>query len=239
MVSSVHEWVSKVYTSLSEPTIRPEKVRSGAVKNRSKSSAGWLQEHFNDPYVKQSQIDGFRSRASYKLLELNQRDRLFNQGDRVLDLGSAPGGWSQVAAQLVGEQGQVIASDILPMSALAGVSFIQGDFTEQSVYDEILSALKGHSVDLVISDMAPNMSGVASIDQPAGLALAELALEMARTTLKPMGHLVIKLFHGAGTEALIKEARAAFQQVVMRKPEASRARSKEVYLVAKQFRGDQ
>jgi 23S rRNA (uridine2552-2'-O)-methyltransferase len=195
-----------------------------------------LQEHFNDPFVKQSQIDGFRSRASYKLLELHERDQLFRKGDSVLDLGAAPGGWSQVAAQLVGEEGRVIASDILPMSALPGVTFIEGDFTEQAVYDEIVSALDGNPVDLVISDMAPNMSGMTSIDQPAGLALAELAFDMARTTLKPMGHLVIKLFHGAGTEALIKEARVAFKQVLMRKPQASRARSKEVYLVAKQLR---
>jgi len=231
MVSSRYVSVSKVYTALSRSATNPAKARS-------KTSAGWLQEHFNDPFVKQSQIDGFRSRASYKLLEIDERDQLFRKGDRVLDLGAAPGGWSQVAAQRVGEQGQVIASDILPMSALPGVTFIQGDFTEQAVYDEIVLALGGHPVDLVISDMAPNMSGVASIDQPAGLALAELALDMARMTLKPMGHLVIKLFHGAGTEALIKEARQSFQQVLMRKPQASRARSKEVYLVAKQRRAD-
>ncbi len=221
---------------MSQAASKSAKVRSGAPKARSKTSAGWLQEHFNDPFVKQSQIDGFRSRASYKLLEIDTRDQLFRQGDRVLDLGAAPGGWSQVAAELVGDQGQVIASDILPMSPIAGVTFIQGDFTEQAVYDEIVSALNGHPVDLVISDMAPNMSGVASIDQPAGMALAELAFDMARNTLKPMGHLVIKLFHGAGTEALIQEARVAFKQVFMRKPQASRARSKEVYLVAKQLR---
>lgn len=212
------------------------KLRNMPSKARSKSSAGWLQEHFNDPFVKQSQIDGFRSRASYKLLELTERDQLFRKGDRVLDLGAAPGGWSQVAAECVGPQGQVIASDILPMSALPGVTFVQGDFTEQVVYDEILSALGGYPLDLVISDMAPNMSGVASIDQPAGMALVELALDMARSTLKPGGHLVMKLFQGAGTDALIQEARTAFEQVLIRKPQASRARSKEVYLVAKQLR---
>lgn len=237
MVSSVNEWVSKVYRALNELTTKEAKARPSAVKSRSKSSAGWLQEHFNDPFVKQSQIDGFRSRASYKLLELHKRNQLFGQGDRVLDLGAAPGGWSQVAAELVGDRGIVIASDLLPMPALPGVSFILGDFTEQAVFDEIMSELNGQLLDLVISDMAPNISGVASIDQPASLQLAELALEMARVSLKPMGHLVIKLFHGAGTEALINEARVAFKQVLMRKPEASRARSKEVYLVAKQFRG--
>ena len=221
---------------MSESLTKGSKIRSGSAKARSKSSAGWLQEHFNDPFVKQSQIDGFRSRASYKLLELHERDQLFRKGDRVLDLGAAPGGWSQVAAQFVGPSGRVIASDILPMSAIADVTFIEGDFTEQLVYDEILAALEGHPLDLVISDMAPNMSGMASIDQPAGLALVELALDLARTTLRPGGHLVMKLFHGAGIDLLIQEARKTFEQVSMRKPQASRARSKEVYLVAKQRR---
>ena len=204
---------------------------------RSKSSAGWLDEHFKDPYVKQSQIDGYRSRASYKLVELNEKDRLMGPGDTVVDLGSAPGGWSQVAARAVGDQGVVIASDILPMDGIAGVDFIEGDFTESAVFDEIMAAIGGRPVNLVISDMAPNMSGVAAIDQPGAMYLVELALDMARQVLAPGGHLVTKVFHGAGFEAFMADTRTSFRQVVTRKPAASRARSRETYLVATGFRG--
>lgn len=209
---------------------------SGA--GRSKSSAGWLNEHFADPYVKQSQMDGYRSRASYKLIELNEKDRLLKPGSVVVDLGAAPGGWSQVAAQAVGDQGAVIASDILPMDAVAGVDFIQGDFTESEAFEAIMAAINGRSVDLVISDMAPNMSGVAAIDQPGAIYLVELALDMARQVLTPGGHLVTKVFHGEGFDPFLADTRKSFRRVVTRKPTASRARSRETYLVAKSFLGE-
>lgn len=207
---------------------------------RSKSSNSWLNEHFSDQYVKQSKADGFRSRASYKLLEINDKDRLFRPGACVLDLGAAPGGWSQVASQLVGDKGVVFASDILPMDGMAGVRFIQGDFTEQAVFDELMSSLGeyGHSgVDLVISDMAPNMSGMADIDQPAAMYLVELALDMATSILKPGGHFVAKVFQGEGFDPYLSALRAKFSKVVTRKPGASRARSRECYLVGKGFKG--
>jgi len=203
---------------------------------RSKSSARWLEEHFNDHYVKKSQEDGYRSRASYKLLELHEKDRLFKPGMTVVDLGAAPGGWSQVAAQLVGEKGCVVASDILPMDNLAGVSFIQGDFTEQSVFDELMGEIDG-GADLVISDMAPNMSGNASIDIPNAMYLVELALDMAKQTLKPGGIFVAKVFQGEGFDDLLSEMRPLFKKVYSRKPDASRARSREVYQVGFGFKG--
>lgn len=205
---------------------------------RSKSSNRWLDEHFNDQYVKQSQKDGYRSRASYKLLELNTKDKLIRPGMRVVDLGSAPGGWSQVAARLVGDKGQVLASDILPMDGIAGVEFFQGDFTEPEVLDQLLAALGERQADIVISDMAPNMSGVDAVDQPQAMYLVELALDMARQVLKPGGDFVAKVFHGEGFDPLLKEVRGAFRQVSVRKPDASRARSREVYIVAKGYRGD-
>ncbi|MBP0047991.1 23S rRNA (uridine(2552)-2'-O)-methyltransferase RlmE [Marinobacterium sp. AK62] len=204
---------------------------------RSKSSARWLNEHVNDPYVKQAQKDGYRSRASYKLLELNEKDKLIRPGMLVIDLGSAPGGWSQVASKLVGEKGTVIASDILPMDALPDVDFIQGDFTEEAVFDEIMGVIDGRPVDVVISDMAPNLSGVASADQAASIYLIELALDMAQQVLKPKGCMVAKAFQGEGYEAFVKEVRAHFDTVVIRKPDASRSRSREVYVVGKGFKG--
>lgn len=204
---------------------------------RSKSSNRWLDEHFSDPYVKQSQKDGYRSRASYKLIELDQKDRLFKPGMSVVDLGSAPGGWSQVAADRVGDRGTVLASDILPMDSIAGVEFIQGDFTEEAVLEQLLAALGGQKADLVISDMAPNMSGMNAVDQPAAIYLVELALDMARQVLKPGGHFVAKVFHGEGFDPLLQDTRNAFSKVAVRKPEASRARSREVYLVARGFKG--
>ncbi|TLM79867.1 23S rRNA (uridine(2552)-2'-O)-methyltransferase RlmE [Microbulbifer harenosus] len=204
---------------------------------RSKSSHRWLREHFNDPYVKQSQKDGYRSRASYKLQELQEKDRLFKPGMTVVDLGAAPGGWSQVAAELVGHKGRVLASDILPMDALAGVDFVQGDFTEEKVFDELLEKLGEERADLVISDMAPNMSGIRAADQPAAMYLVELAVDMARQTLKPGGAFVAKVFQGEGFDELIRDLRSQYQTVVTRKPGASRPRSREVYVVARGFKG--
>ncbi len=204
---------------------------------RSKSSARWLKEHVNDPFVKQAQKDGYRSRASYKLLALNDKDKLIKPGMLVIDLGSAPGGWSQIASQLVGEQGKLIASDILPMDALPDVDFIQGDFTEESVFNEIMGVIDGRPVDVVISDMAPNLSGVASADQAGSIYLIELALDMAQQVLKPKGSFVAKAFQGEGYEEFVKEVRNHFDTVLIRKPEASRARSREVYVVGKGFKG--
>jgi 23S rRNA (uridine2552-2'-O)-methyltransferase len=204
---------------------------------RSKSSNRWLDEHFSDPYVKQSQKDGYRSRASYKLIELDKKDKLFKPGMSVVDLGAAPGGWSQVAADRVGDKGMVLASDILPMDSIAGVEFIQGDFTEEAVLEQLLAALGGEKADLVISDMAPNMSGMNAVDQPAAIYLVELALDMARQVLKPGGHFVAKVFHGEGFDPLLQDTRDAFTKVAVRKPDASRARSREVYLVARGFKG--
>src|SRR5690554_7726868 len=175
---------------------------------RSKSSKRWLQEHFSDPYVKQSQKEGYRSRASYKLLELDKKDRLFRPGMTVVDLGAAPGGWTQVAAQRVGSGGRVIASDILPMDSLAGVSFVQGDFTEQSVFDEILAAIGDAPVDLVMSDMAPNISGMDAVDQPRAMYLVELALDMARHILKPGGSFAVKVCLVLGFELSLAQVRS-------------------------------
>ncbi|HBN13915.1 MAG: 23S rRNA (uridine(2552)-2'-O)-methyltransferase RlmE [Gammaproteobacteria bacterium] len=204
---------------------------------RSKSSGRWLNEHVNDPYVKQAQRDGYRSRASYKLIELIDKDRLIKPGMLVLDLGSAPGGWSQVVAPMVEPKGRVIASDILPMDSIADVDFIQGDFTEQDVFDQIMASLGGQQADLVMSDMAPNISGVNAADQAASMYLVELALDMAREVLKPGGDFVAKVFHGEGYDDYVKDVRSSFNKVVIRKPDASRARSREVYLVAKGFNG--
>ncbi len=204
---------------------------------RSKTSKHWLKEHFNDQYVKQSQEDGYRSRASYKLLELHKKDQLIRKGMTVIDLGAAPGGWSQVAAELVGDQGLVIASDILPMDTLAGVEFIQGDFTEDAVLEEILGVVDQRPVDLVISDMAPNMSGMADIDQPRAMGLVELAFDLAHQVLSPGGAFVTKVFQGEGSDTLMRGMRKYYNSFVSRKPEASRARSREIYWVGKGFKG--
>ncbi|NVK43834.1 MAG: 23S rRNA (uridine(2552)-2'-O)-methyltransferase RlmE [Oceanospirillaceae bacterium] len=203
---------------------------------RSKSSGRWLKEHFDDRYVKQSKSDGLRSRASYKLQELNAKDRLFRAGMTVVDLGAAPGGWSQVASELVGDLGRVVASDILAMDPLPGVEFVQGDFTEEAVLERILAALGDAPADLVISDMAPNMSGMSSIDQPAAMYLVELALDMARQVLKPGGTFLVKVFQGEGFDDYLGEMRQSFSKVVTRKPDASRARSREVYLLGTGFK---
>ncbi|MFP3976860.1 23S rRNA (uridine(2552)-2'-O)-methyltransferase RlmE [Marinobacter sp. KMM 10035] len=204
---------------------------------RSKSSGRWLDEHVNDPFVKQAQVDGYRSRASYKLLEINKKDKLIHPNMVVMDLGSAPGGWSQVAANLVGHKGRVLASDILPMDNIAGVEFVQGDFTEDSVFEAIMEALGDSRVDVVISDMAPNISGVTVSDQASSMYLVELALDMASQVLKPKGSFVAKVFQGEGYDEYLKAAREVFDKVVVRKPDSSRARSREVYVVGKGFKG--
>jgi 23S rRNA (uridine2552-2'-O)-methyltransferase len=201
------------------------------------SSKAWMKEHRDDPYVQQAQREGYRSRACYKLLEVQQKDRLISPGMTVLDLGSAPGGWSQVAAELVGHKGRVIASDILPMDALAGVEFIEGDFTDDEVFEQILALAGNDPVDCVISDMAPNMSGVAAVDQPRAMYLVELAVDMARRILPPGGSFVAKIFQGEGFDQLIRDVRRDFGRVATRKPKASRPRSREVYLVARDFKG--
>ena len=204
---------------------------------RTKSSARWLNEHVNDPYVKQAQKDGYRSRSSYKLIQLNEKDRLIRPGMLVVDLGSAPGGWSQVAARLVGAKGRVLATDILPMEPLKNVDFIQGDFTEESVLKQVLDWLGDNKPDVVLSDIAPNISGIDSADQASSIYLVELALDMARQVLKPKGDFVAKVFQGAGSEEFLKDLRTSFDKVLIRKPAASRSRSREVYMVAKGFEG--
>ncbi|MBJ7552719.1 23S rRNA (uridine(2552)-2'-O)-methyltransferase RlmE [Marinomonas spartinae] len=204
---------------------------------RSKSSDRWMKEHFDDAYVKKSHQDGYRSRASYKLIELNDKDKLFRPAMRVVDLGAAPGGWSQVAAKLIGDQGTIVASDILEMAPLPGVDFVQGDFTEQEVYEAILEAIGNKKADLVISDMAPNMSGNNAVDQPQAMYLVELALDMAAQVLRPGGNFLVKVFQGEGFDDYLKAMRAQFATVVTRKPDASRARSREVYLLGRQYKG--
>ena len=218
----------------------PGKHKSPSNKrsSRSKSSGAWLREHFDDHYVKEAQRQGLRSRAAFKLLEVQQKDSLIRPGMTVIDLGAAPGGWSQVAAQLVGERGRVIASDILPMDSLAGVEFVEGDFTEDAVLQRLLSLLPERGADLVISDMAPNMSGMPAVDQPRAMYLVELALDMARQVLKPGGSALFKVFQGEGFDQFLADLRKQFRRVQTRKPAASRPRSREVYLVAREFRGD-
>jgi len=204
---------------------------------RSKTSKQWLKEHFDDVYVRRAKEEGYRSRSSFKLLEIQEQDKLIRQGMTVVDLGAAPGGWSQVATNLVGGKGQVIASDILPVDSLPGVEFLQGDFTESAVLEGLIELLKDEKADLVISDMAPNMSGMRDIDLPRVMYLAELALDLARTVLRPEGRFLVKVFHGEGCEELQRELRISFESVKVRKPKASRARSSEIYLLAVGFRG--
>lgn len=199
---------------------------------RSKTSKKWLDEHFSDRFVQQAQQEGYRSRACYKLLEINKKDRLLKQGMTVVDLGAAPGSWSQIAANLVGHQGKVVALDILEMDPIPDVDFVHGDFREDSVLEALMAAIDGRPVDLVMSDMAPNTSGVKAIDLPRSIYLCELALELALLVLKPGGNMVIKVFHGEGFDEFLRSCRQSFTKVVSRKPEASRNRSREVYLVA-------
>ena len=204
---------------------------------QSKTSKQWLKEHFDDEYVRKSQEDGLRSRASYKLLEIQEKDKLIERGMTVVDLGAAPGGWSQVAADLVGDKGRAIASDILPIDFIAGVEFLRGDFTEQAVLDQLLGMLPEGGADLVMSDMAPNMSGMRDIDQPRMMYLAELALDLARSVLRPGAYFLVKVFHGEGLREFEAQLKADFASIKVRKPKASRARSSEVYLLAAGFKG--
>ena len=201
--------------------------------SRSKTSKAWLREHVNDPYVQKAKAEGYRSRAAYKLLELDKKDRLFAPGQLVVDLGAAPGSWSQVALAKLGREGKLVAVDILPMQPLPGVRFIQGDFREQPVLDALLLALGGRKADLVISDLAPNISGIGASDQARAVHLCELALEFARLCLNPGGCLLVKAFQGAGFVEFLAAMRAAFAKVDSRKPQASRGRSSEMYLLGK------
>jgi 23S rRNA (uridine2552-2'-O)-methyltransferase len=203
---------------------------------RSKTSKAWMREHVTDQYVKRATAEGFRSRAAYKLQQLAERDGLLRPGMTVVDLGAAPGGWSQIAASAVAPGGRVIAVDILPVTPVAGVTVIQGDFQDDDTLAAVEAALGGGPADLVVSDMAPNMSGIASVDQARSAALAELALDFALKHLKPGGHLLVKAFHGAGYDDLVRTMRAHFDNVVSRKPDASRSRSSEVYLLGKHLR---
>lgn len=204
---------------------------------RSKSSSAWLQEHFKDQYVLKSQQEGYRSRAAYKLLQIQEKDKIIKPGMNVVDLGAAPGGWSQVARQFVGAKGKVVALDILPMEQLAQVEFVLGDFQEEAVLNQLLAIVNNEPIDLVISDMAPNITGVKAVDQPKSIYLLELAIDLADQVLKPGGTLLMKIFQGEGFQPLLAGLRQRYQKVITRKPDASRTRSAEVYLLAKGFKG--
>ncbi len=208
---------------------------------KSKSSKTWLKEHFDDEFVRRSQQDGYRSRAIYKLIEIDQKDRLVKPGMTIIDLGAAPGGWSEYCVKKLGKKGTMVALDILPMEPIEGVTIIEGDFREDLVFDELMAVIdsvanNSGKVDLVISDMAPNISGMGSVDMPRAYYLCELALELARQVLKPGGGLLVKLFQGEGFEAYNKALKSSFSKVVMRKPRASRARSREIYALATGFK---
>ncbi|HEU4593340.1 MAG TPA: 23S rRNA (uridine(2552)-2'-O)-methyltransferase RlmE [Steroidobacteraceae bacterium] len=203
---------------------------------RSKSSERWLREHFADPFVKKAQAEGWRSRAVFKLEEIDRKEKLLKPGMTVVDLGAAPGAWSQYARRKLGRKGRVIATDILEMPSLPGVEFVQGDFREEAVFDALLALAPAHTVDVVLSDIAPNMSGMDAIDQPRSMYLAELALDFATRVLKPNGAVLIKTFQGAGFQELVEAARKSFKKVRFAKPDASRARSSELYLLASGFR---
>lgn len=201
-------------------------------KNLSKSSSAWMKEHIDDHYVKQAQKDGYRARAAYKLLEINDKTKLISKGMTVVDLGSAPGSWSQVAGKMVGDSGILIASDILPMDNLENVTFIQGDFREAKVFDSIMAEVGDQQVDVVLSDMAPNTSGNSVVDQPRMMDLCELAVDFALATLPEGGTLIMKVFEGAGAQELRKQMQSQFSKVRSIKPDASRARSKEIFWIA-------
>lgn len=198
---------------------------------RTRTSKGWMLEHVNDEYVKRAQRDGYRARAAYKLLEIDDKDHLIKPGMTVVDLGSTPGSWSQVVSQRLKGQGKIIALDLLEMQPIAGVQFIQGDFREQAVLDQLESSLAGSKVDLVIADMAPNISGISDVDQANGMYLTELALDFSYKWLKPGGHFLVKVFNGSGFEEIVRNMRQGFDKVATRKPKASRDRSSEVYLL--------
>ena len=203
---------------------------------RTKTSKAWMQQHVNDPYVQQAKHLGYRARSAFKLLEIDAKDHLLKPGMLVVDLGATPGGWSQIAAQKVGERGRVIALDLLEMVGLPGVTFIQGDFTEDVTLATLLERLAGQKPDLVISDMAPNISGIVLADQARGIYLAELALDFAVKQLRPGGSFVVKVFQGGDFDAYLKTVREHFKQVSIRKPEASRSKSSEVYLVGRDLK---
>jgi len=205
--------------------------------SRSKSSGNWLKEHFDDEFVKQSQKDGYRSRAVYKLKEIDEKDRLLKPGSVVIDLGAAPGSWCEYVVRKLKGKGRLIALDILPMEPMDGVEIITGDFLEDEVFEHLLNTLGDDRPDLVICDMAPNMSGQQAVDIPRAMYMAELALDLSQQVLKPGGGLLIKLFQGAGFDEYMKQMREHFSRVVIRKPKASRARSKEVYGLATGFKG--
>lgn len=204
---------------------------------RSKSSKSWLKEHFKDEYVQRSWKDGYRSRATYKLIEIQEKDKIIRPGQVIVDLGAAPGGWSQYAAEVLGGHGKVIGLDLLPITPLDGATFIQGDFREAAVLQKLMQAIESYQgIDLVISDIAPNSSGMKAIDQPRSMYLVELAYDFAINHLKPGGDFLCKIFHGAGFDELLKTARQDFKKVVIRKPKASRARSLETYLLARELK---
>jgi len=205
-------------------------------KKLSNSSTKWMQEHFDDEYVKKAQRLGLRSRAVFKIEEINNKDKLIKSGMKVVDLGAAPGGWSEYAVKVVGEKGQVIACDILPMDPIVGVDFLEGDFREESVLDALLTRINGQNIDVVMSDMAANMTGNESADSARSMYLVELALDMCQQVLKKNGSFVVKVFQGVGFEQFMKDVRASFKTVKTRKPDSSRARSREVYLVATGFK---
>lgn len=202
---------------------------------RTKSSKRWLDEHFNDVYVKKAQAEGYRSRAVYKLKEVDDKESLLKPGMTVVDLGAAPGGWTQYVSEKLQGRGHIVALDILPMDAFPDVDFIHGDFREDKVLQELINLIPARSLDLLLSDMAPNMSGTTAIDIPRAMYLVELAFDFAEKMLKPGGTMLVKIFHGTGFDDLIKQARASFDKVVIRKPSASRSRSKETYLLAKGY----
>ncbi|RIZ70751.1 MAG: 23S rRNA (uridine(2552)-2'-O)-methyltransferase RlmE [Methylococcales bacterium] len=203
---------------------------------RSKSSSRWMQEHFEDEYVKMAQIQGYRSRAVFKLKEIQEKDNLIKPGMNIIDLGAAPGGWSQLARELMGKKDKLIALDILPMESIEGVDFIQGDFREEDVLNRLYEILDQAAVSLVMSDMAPNMSGNKAVDQPRAVYLAELALDTAKAVLSKNGSFLVKLFHGEGFETYYQDVQSHFTKVIIRKPKASRPRSNEVYILAKGFK---
>lgn len=206
------------------------------IMKQSKSSKRWLQEHFDDEYVKRAQAEGYRSRAVYKLKEVDDKEHLIKPGMTIVDLGAAPGGWTQYVGEKIGSHGTIVALDLLPMDPIPHVEFIEGDFREDTVLTQLMAIIPEHGVDLVLSDMAPNMSGTPEVDIPRAMYLAELVFDFAHQVLKPGGNLLMKLFHGSGFDDLIKVARIQFEKVVIRKPDASRPRSRETYLLAKGYR---
>lgn len=205
-------------------------------KGHSKSSKRWLKEHFSDPFVQAAQKQNWRSRAVFKLMELQERDKIIKPGMNIVDLGAAPGGWCQYAKSIMGDSGKIIAIDLLPFDPIVGVDFIQGDFADNEVYEELLNKVAGNKIDLVMSDLAPNMSGLSAVDQPKSMYLVELALEFAEKVLDPKGTFVVKIFQGEGFDEFVRNVRAKFKKVVIRKPKASRPRSREVYLLASEYK---